>query len=223
MRQGTGGIGVNSTQFMPGVGCEDCHMFTQPYATGQPAITGHTFRPNTTACKLCHITETFARGGDGSDTLERHSTLSFIRPGRTDCFVCHEKGFGAQGYLDTWQSRISDLINSTQANVTIAKSAATTQALMDTYNTSKFDLDLVNSSDKTRGAHNPDYAMALLVQSNTLANQVVAGGGGIVQRYDLNNDGMIEKNEAIQAVSDYFAGIITRQDAITVVAAYFSG
>ncbi|VVB84275.1 Uncharacterised protein [uncultured archaeon] len=48
-------------------------------------------------------------------------------------------------------------------------------------------------------------------------------GGDLLTRYDSNHDGRIERNEAIQAVTDYFAGIIIRLDAITVVTMYFTG
>jgi hypothetical protein len=39
--------------------------------------------------------------------------------------------------------------------------------------------------------------------------------------YDVNSNGEIEKNEAIQAVIDYFAGVITKAHAIEVVMKYF--
>lgn len=45
----------------------------------------------------------------------------------------------------------------------------------------------------------------------------------VITAYDINGNGRIDKNEAVQAVMDYFSGTITRQDAITVVMAYFSG
>ncbi len=41
--------------------------------------------------------------------------------------------------------------------------------------------------------------------------------------YDTNGNGKIDKNEAVQAVRDYFSGTITKQEAISVVRAYFSG
>ncbi|VVB84279.1 Periplasmic copper-binding protein (NosD) [uncultured archaeon] len=44
----------------------------------------------------------------------------------------------------------------------------------------------------------------------------------VVSRY-AGSDGRVHKSGAVQAVMDYFAGILTRQDAITVVMAYFSG
>jgi len=39
--------------------------------------------------------------------------------------------------------------------------------------------------------------------------------------YDSNNNGMIDRSEAVQAVMDYFNGAITKQEAINVVIAYF--
>jgi len=41
--------------------------------------------------------------------------------------------------------------------------------------------------------------------------------------YDTNHDGHIQKNEAVSAVVDYFAGNITKAVAVEVVVAYFTG
>ena len=41
--------------------------------------------------------------------------------------------------------------------------------------------------------------------------------------YDANGDGRIDRDEAIQAVMDYFNGTVTKEDAINVVLAYFGG
>ncbi|VVB85124.1 Uncharacterised protein [uncultured archaeon] len=48
-------------------------------------------------------------------------------------------------------------------------------------------------------------------------------GASLVSSYDVNGNGRIDKDEAIQAVMDYFRGGITRQEAIEIVTAYFSG
>jgi len=55
--------------------------------------------------------------------------------------------------------------------------------------------------------------------------QATQAGGltGVTARYDANGNGRIERNEAVQAVIDYFSNAITRQDAIEVVLSYFSG
>jgi len=47
--------------------------------------------------------------------------------------------------------------------------------------------------------------------------------GNFIAGYDRNGNGRIDKNEAVQAVVDYFGGIITRQEAIEIVVSYFSG
>ena len=44
----------------------------------------------------------------------------------------------------------------------------------------------------------------------------------LVSRY-AGSDGIMQKSEAVQAVMDYFNGLITRQEAIAVLMAYFSG
>jgi hypothetical protein len=45
----------------------------------------------------------------------------------------------------------------------------------------------------------------------------------IIQRYDVNGDGIIDRVEAITAVVDFFSGLISRLDAINIVVAFFAG
>ena len=47
-------------------------------------------------------------------------------------------------------------------------------------------------------------------------------GANLASSYDTNCNDRIDKNEAVQAVMDYFRGVLTRQDAIGFVMAYFS-
>ena len=47
--------------------------------------------------------------------------------------------------------------------------------------------------------------------------------GGIVGRYDMDGDDVIDRGEALAAVSDYFADLITKSEAIEVVTHYFIG
>jgi len=57
-----------------------------------------------------------------------------------------------------------------------------------------------------------------------IAMAVVTAGLSLgVAEYDVNNDGSIQKSEAVAAVVDYFAGGITKSVAIEVVLAYFTG
>ena len=41
-------------------------------------------------------------------------------------------------------------------------------------------------------------------------------------RYDANDDGLIERDEVISAIKDYFADLITREEVIEVIKLYFS-
>ena len=43
----------------------------------------------------------------------------------------------------------------------------------------------------------------------------------VAPRYDLDGNGLIEKEEALKAVSDYFAGLIEKGDVLEVVSFYF--
>ena len=44
----------------------------------------------------------------------------------------------------------------------------------------------------------------------------------LVVRYDVNDNGAIDRDEAIVAVSDYFNGVIGRDEVIEVIRLYFS-
>ncbi len=55
-----------------------------------------------------------------------------------------------------------------------------------------------------------------------IARPVAIKNDGIWTRYDLNNNGMIERGEAVAAAFDYFKDIITKQQALEVVALYFA-
>jgi hypothetical protein len=48
-------------------------------------------------------------------------------------------------------------------------------------------------------------------------------GGDLRSSYDVNGNGRLDRNEAVQAVMDYFSRRITRQEAIEMVMAYFNG
>ncbi len=46
---------------------------------------------------------------------------------------------------------------------------------------------------------------------------------GPADPYDLNGNGVIEKNEVVMAVSDYFAGLIDKETVVALLARYFAG
>ncbi len=47
--------------------------------------------------------------------------------------------------------------------------------------------------------------------------------GGIVGKYDMDGNGIIDRSEAVSAVSDYFADLITKAEAVEVITLYFIG
>ena len=90
---------------------------------------------------------------------------------------------------------------------------------------------------KLGGATDADGAIELSVGSNVITVEVTAQNGTttrtytvtvaraqetLMDRYDVNVDGVIDKGEAIAAVRDYFAGTITKAQAIEVIGLYFS-
>ena len=51
---------------------------------------------------------------------------------------------------------------------------------------------------------------------------VNVGLEGMVGRYDTDDNGAIDRDEAIAAVVDYFAGVISKEEAIAVITVYFA-
>ena len=46
---------------------------------------------------------------------------------------------------------------------------------------------------------------------------------GIGLKYDANNNEVIDREEAIATVSDYFRGLTTKEETIGVIRLYFTG
>lgn len=65
-------------------------------------------------------------------------------------------------------------------------------------------------------------ALVRTVDAQATNNRLDISVSGTVN-YDSNGNGRIDRNEAVQAVMDYFDGKISRQVAIDVIMRYFSG
>ena len=97
---------------------------------------------------------------------------------------------------------------------------------------------------KVGGVTDADGVVALSVGSNVITVEVTAEDDSITRTYtvtvtraepleplqqrmmdsyDANDDGVINKDEAITAVLDYFDGDITKEEAIEVIILYFNG
>ena len=50
----------------------------------------------------------------------------------------------------------------------------------------------------------------------------MTAGDPLLNRYDANKNGLIDRDEVLQAVVDYFNNIITRDEVLGVVVLYFS-
>ncbi len=46
---------------------------------------------------------------------------------------------------------------------------------------------------------------------------------GMVGQYDKDDNGVVERDEAIAAAVDYFNGVISKEEAIAVITVYFAG
>ena len=50
-----------------------------------------------------------------------------------------------------------------------------------------------------------------------------AGTGTVLERYDANNSGIIDLEEALDAIDDHFDGILDLEGALDVIDLYFDG
>ena len=51
----------------------------------------------------------------------------------------------------------------------------------------------------------------------------VTTGSALGDRYDVNGNGVIDREEVDAAIADYHAGLLTREEVITIINLYFSG
>ena len=56
---------------------------------------------------------------------------------------------------------------------------------------------------------------------NSLVSDVELTGIGL--KYDVNDNEVIDREEAVAAVSDYFRELITKEETIEVIRLYFTG
>ena len=97
-----------------------------------------------------------------------------------------------------------------------------------------YDMGVVDEDPETRtgavssGCPPGDYTIEVTLASANNVELASAGAAFSVllspgDSYDANGNGVIDKDEAITAVSDYFNGVIAKEEAIAVVLLYFSG
>ena len=66
-------------------------------------------------------------------------------------------------------------------------------------------------------------ALVMLTMAGLAVTTAQASDPDVSPFYDLNGNGVIDRDEAITAVSDYFAGVITRDQVLVIIQYYFSG
>ena len=98
-----------------------------------------------------------------------------------------------------------------------------------------FDIDVATGQLRTKAALDYEtrtsYVLTMRVEDRRGRSDVMevtvtvtnVGLAGMVGRYDRDDNGAIERDEAIAAVVDYFNGVISKEEAIEVVRVYFAG
>ena len=153
MREGTAGIDVADISYMSDVSCVECHM----YSTGHgvtPVKQGHSFTPQPEACVVCH---------DGVTALPEYNVTT------------------AQEEIDELHESHESTYNTVNPNIETMKEKKTfaeenniwTNEMNDTYCEALWNFGLA-TEDGGKGAHNPDYAEALMQDANTKALSVIS-------------------------------------------------
>ena len=65
-------------------------------------------------------------------------------------------------------------------------------------------------------------AVAILSLAGSAVTTAHASDPDVSPLYDLNGNGVIDRDEAITAVADFFGGVITREQVLTIIQYYFS-
>ena len=65
--------------------------------------------------------------------------------------------------------------------------------------------------------------VAMLALAGLAVTTAQASDPDVSPFYDLNGNGVIDRDEAITAVADYFGGVITRDQVLVIIQYYFSG
>jgi predicted CXXCH cytochrome family protein len=189
MRTGLSGIDeskVPRLEFMRDATCADCHM----YSTGPPQnITGHSFRPKMEACVSCHASDprTFPL------TLDQASSA-----------------------VASWQDMTVVSLLWTETNMTLAQymidnahlyhfSDQVLNSAQAQYDEANYSLNFV-VADRSLGAHNLPYALALLEFANETAEEIIymLTPGEVVGKI-VDKDGSPVSNAAIRLDGEQIA------------------
>jgi len=73
----------------------------------------------------------------------------------------------------------------------------------------------------TTKANGTTYITATAQGVTSNAVSVTVNADNLIDRYDTDDDGVISKDEAITAISDYFEDKISKEDALEIIMAYF--
>ena len=113
-------------------------------------------------------------------------------------------------------------VGETQAFTAVCYNNTTELTVTVTWNSSNTTVGTITSGGVFTAAVNGTTTITATAQgvtSNTVS--VTVNADNLIDRYDTDNDGVISKDEAIAAISDYFEDKISKEDALEVIMAYF--
>jgi len=153
LAQGTGGMGVNDLQTMPGIKCVDCHMHVSDVEDTKASMFGG------------HLWSTFIQEEDGTESAA--------------CTSCHASmnASSARSIIQGWQSEYANL--DSIANVKVAAADSFLTGSNDTTKThlleeAQFNLAFAEG-DESGGVHNHKYTISLLNDAIEKATDIVMG------------------------------------------------
>ncbi|GAB4338453.1 MAG: hypothetical protein Kow0037_22480 [Calditrichia bacterium] len=130
--------------------CKTCHLPTQEYAPGSPAVTGHKFEPTVEACANCHGAITSFDDIMATDDYDGDGTVEGVQSEVHGLVQLLQDALIASG-LDTTGVGFAGALGDTTLSTVKQREAGYNMIFIE--------------DDKSWGIHNPDYAIQLLQQS----------------------------------------------------------
>jgi predicted CXXCH cytochrome family protein len=179
MRDGTSGVPVTGSPFMPGVECADCHI----YGYIQTNITGHSFTPKAEACVVCHqTTPPFYSNETAQVVISNWNSHTWNR------------ALEVQGLLVIAKGSIDNAVD-------LGFSTAVIDSANALYEEADYSLTFV-VADGSGGAHNPEFASDLLNYSESKSQEIMS----LLRTGNVIGKVVDESGSAVEGVAVYMDG-----------------
>jgi trimethylamine-N-oxide reductase cytochrome c-type subunit TorC len=190
---------------MPGADCQNCHENVGHLgALPENDVTFHMGlclachakqqggkAPLADSCDRCHVGESEMLAGKGGMEVDEspslmpdlactdcHSDQGDFKPKAETCVECHDGDESYKDYIKEWQDQVKPAFQTAKAKYEAARTLGEKlngkPELLKAFQVGEKNYKLV-LADRSRGAHNPDYAVALLEKATAKLDQALQG------------------------------------------------